>query len=51
MAPNPKVTTITIQTKRLLQSNHNNVLVPMLMRMSTPPMVGVPALTKCVCTP
>ncbi len=51
IAPNPSVTTITIQTKRLLQSNQSSVDTPMPIRISTPPIVGVPALTMCSCTP
>ncbi len=48
MAPKPKVTTITIQTKRFDQSNHSRVEMAMHHRISTPPMVGVPLLDKCV---
>ena len=51
MAPKPKVTSITIQTKRLLQSHHSSVAMAMPISTSTPPMVGVPRLTRCVCTP
>jgi hypothetical protein len=51
MAPKPSVTTITIHTKRLLQSNHKSVDTPIAMRMSTPPMVGVPLLAMCSFTP
>ena len=47
MAPKPKVTIMTIQTKRLLQSNHSNVDTPMPIRISTPPIVGVPLLLRC----
>ncbi len=47
MAPKPKVTTSTIHTKRLLQSNHSKVEMPMPIRISTPPIVGVPLLLKC----
>ena len=48
MAPKPKVTSITIQTKRLDQSNHSSVEMAMANRISTPPMVGVPLLDRCV---
>ena len=51
MAPKPSVTSITIQTKRLLQSNHSSVETPMPIRISTPPIVGVPLLARCVCMP
>ena len=51
IAPNPIVTTITIQTKRLLQSNQSNVETPIPIRISTPPIVGVPLLTRWVETP
>jgi hypothetical protein len=51
MVPKPSVTTITIQTKRLLQSNQSSVETPMAIRINTPPIVGVPLLTKCACTP
>ena len=51
MVPKPKVTSITIQTKRLLQSNHSSVDTPTPIRISTPPIVGVPRLIRCVCTP
>ena len=48
MAPKPKVTTITIQTKRFDQSNHSSVDSAMANSTSTPPMVGVPLLDRCV---
>ena len=51
MAPKPSVTTSTIQTKRLLKSLHSSVEMPIAIRISTPPMVGVPDFTKCVCGP
>ena len=44
MAPKPSVTTSTIQTKRLVRSNHSRVEIAMDSRISTPPMVGVPRL-------
>ena len=49
MAPKPMVTTSTIQTKRLLRSNHSRVDAAMANRISTPPMVGVPFFTRWVC--
>lgn len=51
MAPKPKVTNSTIQTKRLVQSNHSKVEMAMDNRIKTPPMVGVPLLAKWVCMP
>jgi hypothetical protein len=51
IAPKPKVTSITIQTKRLLQSNQSRVETPMPISTSTPPIVGVPLLARCACTP
>ena len=47
MAPKPIVTTITIHTKRLLQSNQSSVDTPMPIRISTPPIVGVPLFAMC----
>ncbi len=47
IAPKPKVTISTIQTKRLLQSNHSSVDTPMPIRISTPPIVGVPLFERC----
>ena len=49
IAPKPSVTSSTIQTKRLLRSNHSSVDTAMANRISTPPMVGVPFLTRWVC--
>ena len=46
MAPNPKVTIITIQTKRLPRSAHNRVDKAIASKISTPPIVGVPLLIK-----
>ena len=51
IVPKPKVTSITTQTKRLLQSNHNTVETPMAIRISAPPIVGVPRLARCDCMP
>jgi len=42
------VTIITIQTKRLDQSNHSKVEMAIDNRINTPPMVGVPLLLRCV---
>ena len=50
-APKPMVTSITTQTKRLLQSNHSRVDTPMPIRISTPPIVGVPVLARCCWMP
>ena len=47
MAPKPSVTSSTIQTKRLVKSNHSRVATAMDNRISTPPMVGVPLLLRC----
>ena len=49
IAPNPKVTSITIHTNRLVKSAHNKVEVPMPIKINTPPIVGVPLLTMCDC--
>ena len=51
MAPKPKVTSITAQQKRLVQSNHSRVDIPMPISTNTPPIVGVPRLPRCDCTP
>ena len=51
MAPKPKVTSITTHTKRFAQSNHSSVARPTPIRISTPPIVGVPALARCAFTP
>ena len=49
MAPKPKVTTMTTHTKRFDQSNHSRVEMAIDSRISTPPMVGVPLLTRWDC--
>ena len=49
IAPKPRVTISVVQTKRLLSSNHSRVEMAIDNKISTPPMVGVPLLTKCVC--
>ena len=49
MAPNPSVTSSTIQTKRLDRSNQRMVESAIANRISTPPMVGVPPLLRWVC--
>ena len=41
----------TTQTKRLERSAHSSVASPMEISTSTPPMVGVPDLTRWVCGP
>src|SRR5574343_1239164 len=51
MAPKPIVTMITMQTKRLAQSNHSSLDRPIASRISAPPMVGVPRLARWVCIP
>ena len=51
MAPKPRVTNNTIHTKRLDRSNHNKVETEMQIKISTPPMVGVPDLLRCASTP
>src|SRR3990167_4535915 len=51
IAPKPKVTSNTIQTKRLDRSAHNRVETAMDSRISTPPMVGVPLLLRWVSMP
>ena len=51
IAPKPSVTHSTIQTKRLLMSNHMIVEKPIENSTSTPPMVGVPLLLRCVSMP
>ena len=51
MAPNPSVTASTIQTKRLVMSNHSSVEIAMDSSTSTPPMVGEPLLARCDCIP
>ena len=48
IAPKPSVTSSTIQTKRFDNSNHSRVETVMQNRISTPPMVGVPLLTRWV---
>ena len=48
IAPKPSVTSSTIQTKRLDRSNHSKVDTAIENRISTPPMVGVPLLTRWV---
>src|SRR4029079_11425416 len=49
MAPKPTVTSITIQTKRLVQSNQRRVDSVTEIRISTPPIVGVPLFFRCDC--
>ena len=48
MAPKPIITTNTIQMKRLDRFIHSNVDRVMASSTSTPPMVGVPLLLRCV---
>ena len=51
MAPKPRVTISVIQTKRLVKSTHSKVELVMAIRISTPPMVGVPFLLMCEAMP
>ena len=51
MAPKPSVTHSTIQTKRFDRSNHSRVAKAIENSISTPPMVGVPLLVRCVSMP
>ncbi|MOA05596.1 hypothetical protein D3C78_1252000 [compost metagenome] len=51
MAPKPSVTSSTIQTKRFDRSNHSSVEIAIDNRINTPPMVGVPLLTRWVSMP
>ena len=45
------MTTSTIQTNRFDRSAHSSVDAPIAIRISAPPMVGVPDLVRCVCGP
>ena len=49
IAPKPRVTISTIQTKRLDRSNQSKVATAIDSKISTPPMVGVPLLTRWLC--
>src|SRR6218665_312880 len=49
IAPKPRVTSSTIQTKRLDRSNDSRVDSAIDSKISTPPMVGVPLLDRCDC--
>jgi hypothetical protein len=49
--PKPRVTTSTVHTYLLLRSPQSSVVMAMAIRIRTPPMVGVPDLTRCVCGP
>jgi len=51
MKPNANVTPMTVQTRRLHGSAHSMVLTSVVTRMSVPPIVGVPALGRCVFGP
>ena len=46
MMPNATVHSSTIHTKRLPRSAQSNVLTIIASRISTPPIVGVPALGR-----
>jgi hypothetical protein len=47
MAPKPKVTSITTQTKRLVRSAQSSTVIAIDTRISAPPIVGVPLLARC----
>ena len=51
MTPKASVTHSTIQTKRFSRLAHSSVLIAIDLRINAPPMVGVPALGKCVIGP
>ncbi len=51
MNPNANVTPNTVQTKRLAGSAQRIVLTSVVTRISVPPIVGVPALVRCVFGP
>ena len=51
MAPKPAVTSRTTQTKRLVRLPQSSVVTTIDTRISAPPIVGVPALDRCVCGP
>jgi hypothetical protein len=46
-APKPRVTKSTTHTYLLLRSAHSSVVTTMEIRISAPPIVGVPALVRC----
>src|SRR5439155_24079499 len=51
MAPKPAVVSTAIQTYTLVRFDHNNVGTSAAVRMSSPPIVGVPAFGLCVVGP
>ncbi len=51
MRPKAKVTASTVHTRRLDSSAQSSVLTSVVTRISVPPMVGVPALGRCVFGP
>jgi len=51
MAPKVSITSSTTHTYLLRRSPHNSTDSSTVIRISAPPMVGVPALEKCDCGP
>ncbi len=51
IAPKPSVTHSTIHTNRFDRSNQSSVANAIENSTSTPPMVGVPLLVRCVSMP
>ena len=51
IAPKPIITASTTHTYLLRRSAHSSTDASTVSRISAPPMVGVPALVKCVCGP
>ena len=51
MAPVPNMTASSSHTYLFDRSAHSRVVMPIDIRISVPPMVGVPALTRWVCGP
>src|SRR6476660_4186278 len=51
IAPNATITASTSHTYLLRRSPHSSTEASTVTRISAPPMVGVPALEKCVCGP
>ena len=51
MTPNARVTKSTTHTNRFSRSAQSKVLIAIAVSIRAPPMVGVPALGKCVTGP
>ena len=51
MAPKAAVASTAIQMKTLVRSAHSSVGTSAAVRISSPPIVGVPALARCDCGP